>query len=299
MGIYDRDYLRDEQKPRPQPKAPPWTIVKWLLVLNIGIFVLGNFLPALMGNPKGPSLNEWGAYSYASAVRGWQIWRFFTYQFLHAGFMHVVTNMMGLYFFGPLVERYWGRRRFLVFYLLCGASGALVMSILSFIPGLLEAGPEAILIGASGSIFGILICTAVVHPNLEIQLLFPPITLKMKTFALGLIAISVVIILASWKNAGGEAAHLGGALLGFLFMRNPQWLDWVEQSAGARPKFKTYAGRKSEVLYDAPSESPKDWPVSVNRADVDRVLDKISSHGIHSLNDEERRILERAREDLK
>jgi hypothetical protein len=104
-----------------------------------------------------------------------------TFQFLHAGVMHLAVNMMSLYFFGPLVEDYLGQRRFIVFYLLCGIAGAVSFMLLNFV-GVLNEGSAAHLVGASAGILGILMAAATrVAPDEVVMLMFPPIPMKLKT----------------------------------------------------------------------------------------------------------------------
>ena len=135
--------------------------------------------------------------------------------------------------FGPMIESYLGRRRFLAFYLLCGASGAGMYMILwqlgilrgTVIPGVGDISPIVPLVGASAGIFGVLVAAAMVAPNATIMLLFPPIPMSLKTFAWVLIGIAVFTVFTSGHNAGGEAAHLGGAAMGAALMSNPRVLN--------------------------------------------------------------------------
>src|SRR5438128_2409617 len=105
----------------PPPGGPPWwrmrfwSITTWLLVLNVAVFLL---------QAASHEIEPWGHFSVTTGLYHLQLWRFITFQFLHAGPGHLIFNMLALYFFGPLVESYSGRRRYLAFYLLCGVAGA-------------------------------------------------------------------------------------------------------------------------------------------------------------------------------
>src|SRR5947209_15008284 len=116
MGFYDRDYYRE---PRSAGAAVGslrmWSVSTWLIVLNVAVFLLDHLL--------GGMLTYLGYFSATTAIDMLQVWRFLTFQFLHAGVWHVFFNMLALYYFGPLVENFLGSRRFLAFYLICGIAG--------------------------------------------------------------------------------------------------------------------------------------------------------------------------------
>jgi len=143
-----------------------WSITTWLIVINIAVFLLDALLARsqfavtfpvtvmVHGRPQvglgaiGP-LEYYGYFSATTAITHLQVWRFITFQFLHANFQHLLFNMIGLYFFGQMMETYLGRQRFLSFYLLCGMAGAASYLILWML-GLLVTSPNTPLVGASG-----------------------------------------------------------------------------------------------------------------------------------------------------
>ena len=261
------------------------SVATWLIVVNFAVFLLnGIFLGAMRGSVLAPVV--WGNFNIPQAIYGGQIWRFLTYQFNHAGFMHFFFNMIGLYFFGPLLERSWGPRRFLSFYLLCGSAGAALAAGFSLLPGLGVFGPESILIGASGAIFGILVACAVLFPHQRVQLLFPPIPMTMRTMALVFLGISVVSILAGSANAGGEAAHLGGAALGFLLATKPGLLAWSDGISSNTFKVKVVTQKKEKAARRE----------QVSEAEIDRILAKVSEQGLQSLTSKEKKMLNRETE---
>jgi len=184
-----------------------------------------------------------GSYSWFNCMMKDEIWRLFTYQFVHASLGHLAFNMLALYFFGALVEHYFGAKRFLAYYFICGFAGALFSSLLSGLhifstipnsPELLSlvhyvtriAGYDATvevwqmipLVGASASIYGVMVAAAFLFPHMMVSLIFPPITLSLRTLALVVIGIAVVTVLFSGDNAGGEAGHLGGIIMGTFIM---------------------------------------------------------------------------------
>lgn len=210
-------------------------VVKALIFINVLIYIVGLFdatkIPALFGipTPQGSPtsiLEVYGAYSYYTCFSECQFWRLITYQFLHANLGHLVFNMVALSFFGGAVVDRFGPVRFLIFYLLCGISGALFSSCIgalglysgSFLEMNAELWKIVPLLGASASIYGVLVATAFLFPYARVQLLFPPIDMTVRTLAIAVLCIAVAVILFNWDNAGGEAGHLGGMIMGFLLM---------------------------------------------------------------------------------
>ena len=264
-------------------------MVKALLWVQCGLFVLDYILLPLFAGvkiepPNQPLLVNWGAFTVKSALQEWRLWKFLTFQFLHGSVGHVLFNSIGLYFFGPWAERWWGSRKFLVYYLLCGCAGAgffTLLMVLGVVPGAVESG----LIGASAGIYGIFVAVAVIAPNLRVMLLIPPVELSMRQVAIGLIIISVgVIVIGLGDNEGGEAGHMGGFLAGLLLMKFPQLLGGGtgQPVRRLRPAYEPKLRPRAEI--GGPVVDPE----------VDRILDKISRDGFQSVTPEEREILERA-----
>ena len=224
------------------------SVTNALIILCVTIFVVGLLVQreAFLGipYPQAPRCSVFEplfAYSWFTCFLKGQLWRLVTYQFVHANMGHLLFNMWALYFFGPAVEQVFGPKRFLAFYLVCGVAGALCSSLLAGLDwyttlpdgaqglcqmlaehasytGAVEPWQMMPLIGASASIYGVMVATAFLYPDVRISLLFPPVTLKLRTFALCVIGIAAATILFNLSNAGGEAGHLGGIIMGAVMM---------------------------------------------------------------------------------
>ncbi len=243
-----------------------------------------------------PPLHRWLHFSTDRGFRRLEVWRFVGFQFLHGGLTHLLFNMVGLFFFGSLVERYLGSKRYLAFYLLCGIFGALMYLLLNLggyitalkfgqsvaIPGLLFNSPSTPLIGASAGVFGVLMAGAFLAPN-AIVLLFFILPMRLATLAYALVIIALINVIFGGNNAGGEAGHLGGAIAGFYFIRHPHHLHGFFDFMGRiDPTSHHYRGKRRRFGRGPKKES---------RSDIDRILDKISDRGLHSLTDKEKRLL--------
>ncbi len=291
MGLSDRDYYREETRSGQGPFAQLTPVVKWLLVLNLGIYFLDTLVLKDASMESGP-IRTFGAFAIQSAVFEGRIWEFVTFQFIHGFLGHVLFNCMGIFFFGPWLERWWGSKKFLLYYLLCGAAGAVLFTLLVLIGILPHGNYESSLVGASAGIYGIFIGVAMIAPNLRVSLLFPPIELSMRQLAIALLVISVgSIILKIGGNEGGEAGHLGGAILGFILMRYPQFLGQRPEVEVVRPKA---FSRSPESKLRPRSAGEKDQDT-----ELDRILDKISAQGFQSLTDAEKATLQKVSESQK
>ncbi|MGJ8676922.1 MAG: rhomboid family intramembrane serine protease [Akkermansiaceae bacterium] len=270
-------------------------VVKWLLIINIAVFLLEisiNEAPRFPnGKPAGHDSWLWnlGFFSVETGILGGQIWRFLTFQFLHDGFAHLFGNMLGVFFFGSFVERWWGSRKFLFFYLSCGIAGALFFALLLWIPDLLPTS-EAWngMIGASAGVYGILVAVAIIAPNLKVLLYFI-VPMSIRTLAIGALCFAAYVAITDGNNAGGEAAHLGGALLGFILMKNPWVLAFIDNKDKGRGVKRTIDAKEIKK----PKLGPR-VKINLDDSEVDRILDKVNSQGMQSLTDMEKETLKRS-----
>lgn len=178
-------------------------LVRNLIIINVVVFVLQQ----LMGDPFTGLISLWpiGTGNFAP-------YQFFTYMFAHGGMMHIFFNMFALASFGPILEHFWGDRKFLSFYMITGVGAGVLYAVVNYF---LFPGAGGIMLGASGALYGILMAFGMVFPNLEIMLLFPPIPIKAKymVFLMG--------GLTYFMDRSGSVAHLahfGGALVGFILI---------------------------------------------------------------------------------
>jgi membrane associated rhomboid family serine protease len=220
-------------------------------------------------------------------MQGLQFWRFVGYGFLHVGLSHILFNMVGLWVFGGIVEERFGRRRYFAIFSVSVVAGALLFLLLNAfgialgsgsgvnIPGLLSSDPYTPLIGASAGVYGIILAAAWLAPDEEVLLLFI-LPIKIRILAILLLGMAVFALLTSGQNAGGEAAHLGGAIAGWWVARRPHLLD----------DFFDLFGRRV---------SPRSTrPLPVDEREIDRILDKVRDKGLASLSERERETLRAA-----
>ncbi|MBI2517316.1 MAG: rhomboid family intramembrane serine protease [Opitutae bacterium] len=234
------------------------------------------------------------------ALAKWHIWTFVTYAFLHADVLHLLLNGLGLYLIGRELAPLLGSRRFLSFYAAAAIGGGLL-----WIAVHAAAGGGTVLMGASSAVAALFILFACIYPEREVTFLLffvVPITLKPKLLAWILVGMETLGFLFSELPGGSfdtgiaHSAHLGGMLTGWLYHRLfhanngwdraaspviqlPAWLRKRQKSKASQPAFK--------IDLKGPSNL---------RSEVDRILDKINSEGFGSLTEQEKRLLDEARD---
>ncbi len=248
----------------------PW--VQKLLIANVAVFFLTQIVPNITTHLM--------FVPFLVLVRPWTL---VTYMFLHAGLMHLLFNMIALFFFGPRLEQRLGGKQFLALYFLSGITGA----VLSF-----PFTPHAAIVGASGAVYGVLIGFAMYWPRERIYI-WGILPIEARVLVIILTALSLY---GGVGGSGGNVAHfahLGGFLGGFLYLK---W--WERRSPAARFRAKAKPKQKSS----SPSATAdigrwqrikREDMHPVNREELDRILDKISATGVSSLTNSEREFLER------
>ena len=276
MGLYDRDYTQEQNDAQsryaPQmrlgfPSITP--VVKWLLIVNISVFLIDTVFSSREGTGM-TFLQTYFAVIPATPMLTLQLWRLITYQFLHGDFSHIFWNMIGLFFLGPSLERQWGSRKFLAFYLSCGVAGGLFY-ILLVMTGFLSAAP---MVGASGAILGVLTACAILFPHFVVFIVIFPVPIRVA--AVIFMAIAFYTVLSNGVNAGGEACHFAGIAVGAIYVLSDSWRTSLKLRFKAS-KWEKYIESERRL-----------------RLEVDRILKKVHDNGIQSLTASEKRILKKA-----
>jgi membrane associated rhomboid family serine protease len=283
--LEDRDYMRESSGPR-------WSATVILLVTNIVVYVL-----QLTVFPKLFNIG-YLELSLEGLKHGF-VWQLLTFQFLHGSTVHILFNSLALFFFGRAVESLIGRTRFFQLYLLSGVAGGLLQVLLAL---LLPSHFGGSVVGASAGVSGLIAAFAVMNWQNSFTMLFYffPIQMRGRT----LFWLSIALALVGMMTPGSyvaHAAHLGGFLAGFGFIRlgigrRHASFDWhpFENQKRKRRLVRAVVTKipgwpaKDAISADLPEEE-------FISKEVDPILEKISAHGIQSLTQRERDILERAR----
>lgn len=251
------------------PSTTP--VVRWLLIINTGMFVLQLLvLKPLFGS----------AYlSYLALVPSYflgkgYLWQIVTYMFLHGGIIHIFFNMLFLWMMGSEIERHWGGREFLKYYLVTGCGAGLVNV-------LVQPSATSRTIGASGAIFGLIIAFALAFPDREILLYFL-IRIKAKHFALLVGALELIALIALPDMGIARFAHLGGLLIGYVYIR------YERLSYPVRRVLRRWRAERRESASRRKADEIE-WLAR----EVDRILDKISREGLDALTEQEKAFLAR------
>jgi len=267
-------------------RSTPFSLTPWvrgLLIANAVVYLL------MITVFTGPWFGDLFTFQPAKLLVRW--WTPFTYMFLHGGFFHLFWNCLLLFFFGPAVEEKMGSRSFGIYYFTCGFGGA----ALSLAMLLFGYGPTVI--GASAAIYGVGLAFAINWPDAPIMIFPLPFPIKVKWFFGGIVAISVFGALFNMNSGVAHFAHLGGVLFGFLYLKGEHAITGKPTTIIApRPRPTSVVPqtvRKRAQRAAAPVPKP-DTPQRSIHDEMDRVLDKISQHGLESLTPSERKLLDDA-----
>lgn len=271
-----------------------------LIFVNVAVFVglhlFGLFLWFLAINNGSDLVVKWMALPAETTRILFKPWTIITYMFLHESFIHILFNMMVLYFGGTIFLNYLNGKKLLVTYLLGGIAGG-VLYVLAFnlLPVFDQLTSSSIALGASASVMAILVAAATYVPNYIVNLMFLG-AVKFKHIAIGYVILDIISIPQS--NAGGHIAHLGGALFGFIYIQQlkkgkdftlgfSRFLDYLKAFFLPRKKMKVVYKKqgKSKSNYDYNEQKVN------NQKQVDLILEKISKSGYDSLTAKEKAIL--------
>ncbi|HXC35467.1 MAG TPA: rhomboid family intramembrane serine protease [Candidatus Acidoferrales bacterium] len=291
--LEDRDYMRQAGYHRP---LDVFSLTSLLIVLNLIVFVWEEV--ALAYFPTG-AINtfKYCALSNDGLAHGY-IWQYLTFQFLHLGSRHFFFNMLGLFFLGRALEPMISRRQFITLYLGSGLVGGVFQTLLGLIfPNVFGVQ----VVGASAGIFGLLAALGTLEPDME-MLLFFLLPIRVKYLAWFGFIVAAFYILVPAEPGIAHAAHLGGMVGAFAFVRffiQHRWhvpqLRFAARRSPPRELAAKRAGKKS--FWNATPIPPAEdlTPDEFLQKEVDPILDKISERGIQSLTAREREILEKAR----
>ncbi len=250
--------------------------IRALMIANVVGFVVGLMVPEMH--------SLFGMVPQQVLFQRW-IWQPFTYLFLHGNIWHLVFNLFALWMFGMPVESQWGEREFLKYYFLCGLGAALAHLALA------PHSPIPV-IGASGSVYGLLVAFAMLYPDAVVYLYF---LIPIKAAHMAILFGLIEFFAGATGSTPGVArfAHLGGMLTGYLYIR---W--WWAAKIQLKAFWRRVTSAEPE---DAPAPlplprraaKPKAAAANADMTEVDRILDKILSDGLESLTDDERGIMHR------
>jgi membrane associated rhomboid family serine protease len=290
----DRDYMRQPVY-RDRPRVPQMSFTIWLLIVNAVVFLIEC---AAYGYPLRFPIDSYFALSVEGLKQGY-VWQLLTYQFMHAGVLHILLNGWAIYVFGHAIEQTLGGRKFLTLFLTSGVIGGLCQALAALL------WPEyfgGVVVGASAGAFGLVAAFAVLFPERELTLLLLfiiPLRLTAKMLLI-FSAVLAAIGLVFHGNNIANAAHLGGMLTGVIFIRQfvqGRWLQWRFPARRAAPRelVNVRAAKSGSWRSSAGKPDEEQSADEFVQSEVDPILDKISAHGIQSLTAREREILEKAR----
>lgn len=181
-------------------------VVRNLIFINVIVFVISAILP----------IEAWLALWNVQSPN-FRPYQLFTYMFSHADFFHIFFNMLLLSFFGPILEEFWDQKNFLLFYIATGIGAAVFNILMALFFGI---GVFGVMIGASGAVYGVMTAFGIIFPNMELRLLFLPVSFKAKYMVMVLGAIAIY---SGFRSAPGDntahLAHLGGIVMAIILIQ--------------------------------------------------------------------------------
>ena len=298
------------------------TITKNLLIVNVVVF-LATYLFRTMGVDLN---NVLGLHFFLAP--DFHIYQLFTYMFAHGGFSHIFFNMFALWMFGCIVERTWGPKKFLTYYIVCGVGAGLFQELAQFAQFYFIASEQlphftlaqtmkvananaAFLnlwttVGASGAVYGILLAFGMLYPEERIFIFPLPVPIKAKWFVMGYAAIELFMAYSSTGDGVAHLAHLGGMVFGFFLIRYWRRHPDIRYSRRSEQQFfdsmraswERRTGRKDRggvFTNSANTRHESDWDYNARRKAeqerMDEILDKIRRNGYESLTREEKQQL--------
>lgn len=288
-------------------------ILNQLIVINVVVFVVlgvtGVFFTIAGYGELFNSISQYLKLPADISQLIYQPWSLITNFFFHEGFRHILFNMLFLYWFGRIIAEYIGQNKVLGLYVWGGLLGGILYIVAyNLIPFYQPSVPFSNLLGASGGVIAIVVGAATFMPNFSVHLLLiGPIKLKY----IASVFVITSLLSSTGSNAGGEIAHLGGALAGFLFITQlksgndwsriiVQFITWVKSLFKPQPKIKvSYRSAKtsSNSKSTKGSKTQEKKKSETSQKEIDAILDKISERGYDALTKEEKQKLFNASKD--
>ena len=237
--------------------------VKYIVLTCAGVFVIQTLVSIFYGVPGTLWINYMFGLVPLGPFPALRIWQPVTYLFLHGGIWHLLINMLMLWMFGRELELVWGKKRFTNYFFLCGVGAGIITILVKVVPMLWGHRPlDTPTIGASGAIFGILIANAILFPDRQIWLFPLPIMIPMRPFVAVMGAIEFFSTLGSSGDSVSHLCHLGGMLIGWLYLRRGSFLfrvrnevaDWKYKQN--RKRFEVYMKKNRN---EPPPSRPDHW----------------------------------------
>ena len=295
------------------------TMTKNLLVVNVLAFI-ATFVLERSGIDLARML---GLHFFLASE--FHIYQFITYMFLHGGFTHILFNMFALWMFGSVIERVWGPKKFLFYYIVCGVGAGFIQELVQYAnysmeglaayqyvsAGGVQMTTDAYInmwttIGASGAVYGILLAFGMIFPNERLFIIPFPFPIKAKWLIMGYIAIELFSAMSGPGDGIAHMAHLGGMLFGFLLIRYWQkhpdssqrygrsrgqaFFDQMLNRYAEHQKQKTHM-RAEQTNSRRETDEEYNARQRKNQEEVDAILDKIRKSGYDSLTKEEKKKL--------
>ncbi|MBO4719807.1 MAG: rhomboid family intramembrane serine protease [Prevotella sp.] len=301
------------------------TITKNLLIIN-GIAFLATYVLQM----QGIDLANIGGLHFFLA-NDFHFYQLVTYLFLHANFMHILSNMFGLWMFGCVIENVWGSKKFLFYYIICGIGAGLCQELAQFgsfyytiaeqAPGigfgeLITVGHQLshqlnswTTIGASGAVYAIILAFGMSFPNERLFIIPFPFPIKAKWFVLGYIAIELFSAIGTSADGVAHTAHLGGMLFGFLMIRywnkhpnssfdrsrGNEFFEGLKRSFDQRQQGSQQHRQNPNMHVQQGGSKEADMEYNArkrqNQEEIDAILDKIRKSGYDSLSKDEKQKL--------
>ncbi len=289
------------------PKIP--TITKNLLIINVLLFLATEVLEPTLGVDLTSLL---GLHFFkAPDFRTYQL---VTYMFMHGGFTHIFFNMFMLWMFGSVVERMWGTKRYLFYYIFCGVGAGLCQELAQYIQyansdlanyqmgntgtALIPVSQNLNLwttVGASGALYALLLAFGMMFPNERMFIIPIPFPIKAKWMVLGSIAVEFFSALAQPGSQVAHIAHLGGMIFGFFLIRYWQRHPYGGGLQGGSQIFNSMRSKWEQSKMKHQRDDNLDWDYNARKRakqeEVDRILDKIRKSGYDSLTRDEKQTL--------